>query len=263
MIKIIYFSPTGNTRYIAETLHKCLGETRASIMDLEESENWKLKGAEHLVFLFSIHGFNPPRMVREYIQKLPEGLSKNISLVAVGCAEAWVNEAATSGLRSALEKKGYRIVADKVIAMPLTFIMAFPEEMATKLVSESSEKVTSLVQQINEDRPSDPQVSRKARIIHRIGRLEGSAAKLFGLELHATKKCVSCGLCGKGCPAQNIRYKRNNKPAFGLKCLMCLKCIYNCPQKAITPWTAKFIPIKEGYSLNNYLPVDQKEGEGK
>lgn len=252
MTDIIYFSPTGNTKFLAEKLYDKLGSDESSVYAMEDLSPSELNKTDHMVILFSIHGFNPPRLVKQFIKGLPGDLCQSVSLVAVGCAESWVNDGAASGLRKFLESKGYSITADKVIAMPLTFIMSFPQEAGEKLVMEADEKIDSLIDEIKDGRKSEKMISRKTRIINFIGKLENPASRLFGLELHAGKKCVSCRMCAKKCPAGNIRMNRKGKPRFGLKCLMCLRCVYKCPEKAISPWTAKFVPIKGGYDISAY-----------
>jgi len=47
--------------------------------------------------------------------------------------------------------------------------------------------------------------------------------------------------------------KDTRKLKFGIKCMMCMRCIYNCPTKAIELRISKFIPIRNGYSIKNYL----------
>lgn len=56
----------------------------------------------------------------------------------------------------------------------------------------------------------------------KIGLVEGLAARLFGLELHTSDACSSCGLCEAECPEKNIRMNKAHQPVFGLNCLMCL-----------------------------------------
>lgn len=257
MIEIIYFSPTGNSRFVAEKLREHLGEGETAIDALEKLDPSEQKSADHKVILFSIHGFNPPRIVNHFVKDLPGNLCEKISLIAVGCAESWVNDAATSGLRTILEKKGYTIAADQVIAMPLTFIMSFPQEAGEKLVYDADEKMRALASLILEGGRSEKEISRKSRILNRIGKLEDPASRLFGLELHANRNCTSCGLCGKRCPVGNIRFNGKNKPRFGFNCMMCLRCVYSCPETAISPWTARFIPVKGGYDLSRYSSIEK------
>ena len=52
-----------------------------------------------------------------------------------------------------------------------------------------------------------------------------------GLVPKADKKCISCGLCAKNCPAQAID-KENLRTADAKKCISCMRCIANCPKSA-------------------------------
>ena len=47
----------------------------------------------------------------------------------------------------------------------------------------------------------------------------------------ATKKCTSCGLCAKECPANAIP-KSNPKLTNKEKCISCMHCVYICPEEA-------------------------------
>ena len=47
----------------------------------------------------------------------------------------------------------------------------------------------------------------------------------------ADKKCTSCGVCARGCPAGAIS-KDNLKTADAKKCIACMRCVARCPQSA-------------------------------
>lgn len=100
---------------------------------------------DHLILLYPVHGFNAPRTVKRFVKSLPPALFGSISLIAVGCAGNWINEAVSADLRKSISKKSYSIVVDEVLAIPLTLIMNFA------------------------------------------GKAESPAARLFGLELRASK----------------------------------------------------------------------------
>ncbi len=137
--------------------------------------------------------------------------------------------------------------------MPLTFIMSFPEKVSLQLIEEAQNTINRLSNSINESVISENKVPFKSRIPNFFGKAEGGAARLFGLELYANKNCDSCSICWENCPENNITENKNHKPKFGFSCIMCMRCIYECPQKAISPRISKFIPIKKGYSLKNIL----------
>ena len=253
MYTIIYFSPTGNVLHLAKLLATGLEVPHEELLPMEYTDPEKLKRNHHLVLLHPIHGFNAPKSVKLFVKSLPEGLYEYVSLIAVGCAVSWANDAVSAVLRKYLVKKNYSIVLDEVLAMPLTFIMNFPEEMNLRLIAESEQTIEELCERISGKDVSEKQVPFKSRVLNFVGKVEPPAAKLFGLELHANKDCTSCGTCWNNCPQRNIKQKSNGKPGFGFNCSMCMRCIYSCPEKAISPRFSKFIPIRSGYSLSKYL----------
>lgn len=253
MYTIIYFSPTGNVLHLAKKLAAALEIPTEGILPLEFTDPTKLLSTNHLVLLYPIHGFNAPRTVKQFVKSLPPGLFEFVSLIAVGCAGNWVNGAVSSDLRKSLLKKAYPIVVDEDLAMPLTFIMNFPDETNLKLIAESERKISDLGRRIMEKDSSEKEPAFKSKIVNFMGKVESPAARLFGLELHANNNCTSCGTCWSNCPQQNIKQKSNGKPGFGFNCIMCMRCIYNCPEQSIAPRISKFIPIKGGYSLSKYI----------
>lgn len=252
MHTIIYFSPTGNALHLARLLASELKIHAGQILPLEFTDPKQLEANQHLVLIYPVHGFNAPRTVKRFARSLPPGLYECISLISVGCNTSWVNGAVSSDLRKYLVKKDYTIAVDEVLAMPLTFIMNFPDELNYKLIAESEKMISDLGGRIRERTSTLRKVRTRSKVLNFLGKAESPAARLFGLELHANKNCTSCGTCWNNCPENNIKEKSNGKPGFGFNCSMCMRCIYNCPDKAISPRISKFIPIKNGYTLSKY-----------
>lgn len=253
MFTLLYFSPTGNAQHVAKLLASHLDSYGVTMSPLETVRPDQLTENEHLVLLYPIHGFNAPRNVKRFVRDLPPNRYSAVSLLAVGCTEHWVNQAVSLDLRRLLAKKGYDIVLDEVLAMPLTFVTTFPDELACKLVSESETTARGVGTSLILGTRTAPDPSLKSRLVNLLGKAESHASRLFGLELHADEGCVSCGACWNRCPNANIRRSDEGKPRFGLDCLMCMRCIYDCPEQAIGPRLSKFLPIKNGYSLSRYL----------
>lgn len=257
MNTILYFSPTGNVRFVAEKLSACFEGETTELLPIEFTDPTAIKQSSHLIVMYSVHGFNPPRTVKRFVRDIPEGLCESQSLIAVGCAESWVNEAASAGLRRILEQKGYSIIVDTVFAMPLTFIMSFPDDVARGLLASAEKKVSNIADEIINEKITAPGTKFKSKALSFIGQAESPAARLFGLELHANKDCTSCGTCVKNCPEKNIRFNSKKKPIFSVSCLMCMRCIYNCPENAISPRFSKFIPVKGGYDISRYQDLSK------
>lgn len=252
MYTLLWFSPTGNTKYLAELLQKEL-PVESEQIELKKGRAQELRETENLVILHPIHGFNTPRTVEEYFKDFSNASPCKIWLVAVGCAQHWINLAATLNLQKILRKKGHRIMGDFRMAMPSTFIMAFPDDYSQGLIQQARNSLPAIAQKIIQGEEHLPSVPFKSKIVNFFGRAEKFGARFFGLELHANKGCTSCGLCWKNCPENNIRKGKKGRPRFAFHCLMCMKCIYQCPERAIKPYLSRFMTIKKGYNLKNYL----------
>lgn len=144
MYTIVYFSPTGNALHLAERLASKLGEKQTTLLPLEFTTTASLKPSNQLILLYPIHGFNAPRTVKRFVRTLPKGLYDNVSLIAVGCNTTWLNGAVSWDLRKVLEAKDYQIGVDEVLAMPLTFIMPFPDDAASAAINASCQSIDAL-----------------------------------------------------------------------------------------------------------------------
>lgn len=251
MYTIISFSPTGNTRYIANLLSLQL--EAGDVLELEHVEAKELEKDDHLVLLYAIHAFNAPRTVKRFVKNLPKGLFKYVSLIGVGCNTSWINHGASKDIKHVLENKSYKIVVDEIMAMPLTLVMHFPEDLIKEQLNDAAKDIVTIGNKIKALTVSVREVAIKSHVINFIGGAESGAARLFGLELHASKECIQCGLCVRECPEKNISMTAEGKIKFAFMCSMCMRCIYNCPTKAISPYVSKFLPLKGGYSLDKYI----------
>ena len=252
MYTLIYFSPTGNAFHLTKMLAGHLDSHDAKILALEFIQEDQPINDKHLVLIYSIHGFNAPRTVKRFVKGLAPGLYDTVNMIRVGCTTNWVNHAVSSDLRKLLDRKGYPIIHDEILAMPLTFVVSFPDELAHKLIAESEMRIEGISVSLAEGKQTTARVKGRSRLLNFLGKAESLASRLFGLELHAGDNCISCGTCWENCPEKNIERNNDGKPRFGFDCLMCMRCIYNCPEKAISPRFSKFLPIKGGYSFSQY-----------
>ena len=68
---IFYFSGTGNTRWAAERLAEVTNEQLVYIPDvIKGSCEFNIRRDERIGFVFPVHGWRPPKLVRKFISKL-------------------------------------------------------------------------------------------------------------------------------------------------------------------------------------------------
>ena len=68
---IFFFSGTGNTRWAAEQLAAATGERLIAIAEAAPGTcTYELQPGERVGFCFPVHGWQPPRIVRQFIRRL-------------------------------------------------------------------------------------------------------------------------------------------------------------------------------------------------
>ena len=69
---IFFFSATGNTKWAAIQLAKTTNEKLVFIADAVTAEQYSydLAEGERLAFVFPVHGWRPPKLVRNFVEKI-------------------------------------------------------------------------------------------------------------------------------------------------------------------------------------------------
>ena len=258
-IKLVYFSGTGGTARIANYIEQSLEshgmKVKKESLDVKEigglaSEFVKDHEDEDLlIIVYAVHAFDAPEPVYNWIQKNKSGNNIPVAIISVsGGGEVWPNTACRSSCISSLKRKGFIIFYERMIVMPSNFMYSTKEQLAIRLLKILPSKLDNIVTEILSGvvRRSKPQIS--AKFISLIFKLEKPCAKIFAKGLKVSKTCTGCGWCARNCPRMNIEIK-NCRPSFGWKCIICLRCIYGCPQKSIFTRVFSFIVVKEGYDL--------------
>jgi ferredoxin len=255
-VRVVHFSGTGCTSLVAATLRQAFvrrglaveaQELRAGVADLPGMPDL-------LAIAYAVHGCNAPHPVYEWIKRLPDGRrpdgqpSPVLVVANSGGGEVKPNKACRVGVIKRLQKRGYRVVYDKMIVMPSNWIVETKEALAARLLEVLPAKVEFLVAEVLAGRELHSRPGPLDRLISALGEGEKLGAREFGRRIRVSSACNGCGLCARHCPAANIRLE-NRLPVFGKDCLLCLKCLYDCPAKALSPGMARFILVPAGFSL--------------
>jgi flavodoxin/ferredoxin len=251
-ILIVYFSGTGNTARIAEDLQREFQAQNAQceILPMEQVTQAKVSldiQAWDLIGIgFPVHAMDAPQIVYDFLELLPQ-CRKNYFLFKTA-GSAFLQGGSTRRLREKLAFKGLRLSHEQLYVMPPNAFGTANQSKVDKRYYQSLELVKRSAGEI------------LAGIKHRVPEAPLAAAcyAFAGLEKHgaaqASKRwqvnedCNLCGLCAKQCPTENIRIEEG-KITFGDSCLLCLRCWWNCPQRAISHSFLKPFFLKEPYQL--------------
>ena len=247
---IFYFSGTGNTRWVAKEMAKAVGEELLFIPDLirEGRYEFALGEQERIGLCFPTHGWQVPRLVREFIARLRfDGLSHQTFCWALTTCGDNMGETMTILNRDlarnkALTHEGGTLQAESVfsVIMPesyvcLPFMKTDTEEREAMKIDVARHQLPHIIQMIKERRRGIEELDKggtprlysyvigeyfNKRMVH---------DRKFTVD---TQKCIGCGKCAKVCPVDNIQ---GTPPAWlhNGRCTSCLACYHYCPVHAI------------------------------
>jgi ferredoxin/flavodoxin len=252
---IVYFTGTGCTGYVADCFEEAF-KKRSVITHktvLNSLGDNTTNNADILVLLFPVYAFNAPLPVSEWINYTSRVNEKPAVVISVsGGGETTPNTACRLDTVKKLESKGYKVIYEKMLVMPSNWMLPVKDEIAIMLIRTAPIRVEKIAQDIMSRIEYRTKPKTIDRLFSLLGRMEKKVTKYFGRGIKVKDACVSCGWCANSCPRCNITMK-DGKPVFRNKCVLCLRCLYGCPQKALEPGYVKFILIKEGYDFDGFL----------
>ncbi|HKL96533.1 MAG TPA: EFR1 family ferrodoxin [Paludibacteraceae bacterium] len=238
---VFYFSGTGNSKWVAETVSSALVESLVPMANYYGTDapepTFELKADESIGIVSPIHSWGIPPLVVQFIERLQITTnSKPAIFVIFTCGdECGYADRQVSDL---LAQKGWTSRHIYSVRMPNNYIV-FPgfdvdsKSLEEQKKADAKEELPQLIDAIKTDtlmahyrRGSLPFV--KSRLIYPQFCKYMMSSKSFSV----TDACTSCGLCEKLCPIGTIELV-NGSPTWKDDCTQCLACIHHCPVHAI------------------------------
>ncbi|WP_234117346.1 EFR1 family ferrodoxin [Clostridium hydrogenum] len=231
---ILYFTGTGNSRYIAKQIANLTGDKLVSINKrIKENNISEINATGRLIFVVPTYCWRIPRLVEEWIAKTRFTGTKNVYFI-MNCGTSIGN--AKKYIKRLCKRKNFKYMGVVSIVMPENYIAMYdaPDESVAIQIIENANlvigKIGEIVRQgkVFTDRQSNLIDCLKSSVINTIFYSFLVKADKFTVD----DKCVGCGICVKECSLNNINLK-GNKPVWGKECTHCMACICKCPKEAI------------------------------
>jgi len=243
---IFYFSGTGNTEWAAKELAKKTKEKLLFIPEeLHSKCEYELEANERIGFCFPVHGWQPPHIVKEFIEKLSvktphSTLGSHYCYALVTCGDSAGRT--IEMFNKELSRKGMNIDSALSLTMPESYV-CFPF-MYTDTPEREREKITQATRDL---KTAVDIIINKKKGIFRIKKgvtpwtFSHVIGAYFNARMITDKKfsvdknlCIHCGKCEKTCPTGDIRLI-NGLPQWNHdgSCTNCLACYHHCPKHAI------------------------------
>ena len=217
---ILYFSATGNCKYVSSRIASATGQEAVSIVDC-------IRQGEYSFYDDSIGIVSPT-----YFWGLPSIVKEFLDFIST-----YGTTPGASGYAAGQAIHGRTIDAFYSVRMADTWTPVFdlstPKKAAvfTKTTEAQIYRVIRRISERRTNRHMSPRVP--AFLVETISQPIYDKSARHTAHLHVEEKCIGCGLCAKKCPVQAIEM-RGNKPVWVKdRCVMCLGCLHRCPKFAI------------------------------
>ena len=238
---IFYFTGTGNSLWVAETVAKYFSDNAIPISDYFDdgamtSAEITLSPEERLGFVFPVYSWGIPPLMSKFLDKLQlKSYTGQIIFAIFTCGDecGYTKEM----FLKLINKKGLDCHHTYSIQMPNNYIV-FPgfdiDKKELEILKIENAKITLpiIIKAINDNKPINEYKKGsasylKSSIIYPLFCKHALSSHPF----HSTDNCTACGLCAKICPTNNIIVE--DKPIWEDNCTQCLACIHRCPERAI------------------------------
>ena len=244
---ILYFSGTGNSKYIAELFSRSMNETYSSSKchSIEENIDFGtlISSEEVIGFCYPVYSSRVPRIMREFAGKYMDFLQNKKILIF--CTQMLFSGDGARAFTDMFPKNYFKVIYAEHFLMPNNvcnvFITPLASERKIKNYSTQAEKKMQLVCRnissgIIKKRGFNP-VSQVLGLPQ--GILMPLIEKITRSSVRIHKSCTApldgtqCRLCVSICPMKNLDFQ-DGKIVHTSNCIVCYRCINRCPEKAIT-----------------------------
>ena len=231
---IIYFTGTGNSRFVAKRIAEATGDRTVDAAQwIREGKSAVFTEPCTYVFVSPIYVASPPRAFLDFLSR-SEFPARSQAYFVLTCAGGM--GAAPVYCRKLAEEKGLSYLGAAQVRMPqnyLVFFKTYPAEENRKKIQAALPEIDALAERIGRGAAfAEPDIKfydypSTQMILAPYYRWFIGAEKFY-----ATDACIGCGKCAAVCPLGNIELK-DGHPVWGNACTHCMGCISLCPREAI------------------------------
>ncbi|HOO79331.1 MAG TPA: EFR1 family ferrodoxin [Lachnospiraceae bacterium] len=228
---IYYFTGTGNSLRAAKKIAERLGDTELISMR-NPPEEVSAKEYDVIGFIYPVYHWTMPEPVVQFVEKL--SMNKN-AYVFVVTMPSFVNGHASEKLEEILKKKEIMISYGAKVNGVANYVIVYSPMPSPKwVVPRTERKISKIAEEIaNRKVKKIPRASAYIRKKYPKVMPSYKVLQVYAdIPFTVSKACISCGLCSRVCPVENISIV-DGKPTFLHHCAQCMACVCYCPKRAI------------------------------
>lgn len=234
---IIYFSATGNCKYVATRISKRTKDKIKSIIQLNKNNDYNIQLGENenLGIIIPTYYWQLPKLVNQYLSKLNITSKNPNPYIYVISTYGTTTGNSTQKVSQHIKNTGHKVKARYSLRMVDTWTVGFDltkQENINEFTENTEKDLQNIITKIQDKKEGSYDKASKNRIMSFFAQMEyerDRRCKYFTV----SENCIGCTQCARECPVNAIEMK-NNKPSWKKdKCLICFRCIHRCPTFSI------------------------------
>ncbi|MBR5503178.1 MAG: EFR1 family ferrodoxin [Methanobrevibacter sp.] len=229
---IFYYTGTGNSKYVAQTIAKSNGEELISIVDCirEGNFSFNIKENEIVGFVCPTYSLGMPDSVRIFLSKLKLNYDEKPYIFYLATYGNTIGD-----IKAIVSRYFKKIDAFFNVKMVDNWVPKFdlndPEYI--RKAESYGEKRLEEVNNLISSRKTGKYLENENKIFSRFIYKVGYEYIRDTSNLKLDDNCIGCGICIRNCPTNTIKMERKRPSWKRKKCDMCFACLHRCPQFAI------------------------------
>lgn len=217
--ELYYFSPTGGTKKVGQTICEQLAECYTT-NDLMR-EDFKTPTADIIVIAAPVFAGRIPAAAIEKIKKL-NGSGKKAVTIAVYGNRAY--EDALLELNDTAKDCGFQVIASAALVAQHSIV---PEVAAGRPDAQDNREIQSFADKVSAKIEKGDTSYTEVPGNHPYK----EAAKMPATPV-CTAECGKCGACAILCPTNAIEITKETVTTNPENCILCMACVAHCPKQA-------------------------------
>ena len=227
---ILYFSSTGNCKYVATRLVQAKEQEMLSIVDCVRNGQYAFSD-KTIGIISPTYDWGLPSIVKEFLEKASFQTGYLYYIATYGTTPGASGAIANKAIQNR-EIDAYYSVQMADTWTPI-FDLSTPEKVA-KYTKNTEAEISSIIRSVKERNRNRYMSSHTPAFI-----TEWIAEPIYNNKVRRTinfrveDTCIGCSLCARKCPVQAIEMQGKRPVWIKNKCVMCLGCLHRCPKFAI------------------------------
>lgn len=233
---ILYFSATGNTKFIARLIADKIGDECLDLLArIKNNDNSPIHSEKPFIICAPIYVCEMPRFMSKFLKNQEFTGNRDVYCIFTSGGYTGIAGSLAKGI---FRRKKMNYKGQAEFKMPRNYIISDhyplndPEEIH-KRIDTSRQKVDAVAESIKN---GEILKTRYVFLFEKVVTLPFNPVwvkyKQQTKKFYTTDKCVGCGKCAKLCPLNNIKIT-DKRPEWIKSCAHCMACIGNCPFQAI------------------------------